>query len=164
LPGERMRGKRDDALIARRRGFTLIELILVIFLISLIAAMALPSFYGLSANKLKSDARRIASLLRYLNDTAISTKETYSLKFDLGEGSLSWKDSGGKKTETFEDLVSLYLPSKGEMKEGQVTIFFGPLGIQELIAVRLRKEDKGMIVTLNPWSGRTKVTPDDRSE
>ena len=156
------RVRNHEGFSTPRAGFTLLELIMVIFLISLIAAMAIPSFYGMSENKLKSDARRLASLLRYLNDNAISTKETYSLKFDLQEGTLSWKEPNGRKTETFEDLAGVYLPSKGEVKEGQIIVFFGPLGIQESIAVHLRKEGKGMTVALNPWSGRTKVIEDEK--
>ena len=151
-----------DGFSLLRTGFTLLELILVLFLISLMTAIIIPSFYGLSENKLKSDARRIASLLRYLNDSAISTKETYFLKFDLQEGTLAWQDPDGKKTETFESLAGLYLPSKGELKEGQITVFFGPLGIQESIAVHLRRNGQGMTVALNPWSGRTKVVEDEK--
>jgi general secretion pathway protein H len=156
------RTRNHEGISLPRAGFTLLELIVVIFLISLIAAMVIPSFYGMSENKLKSDARRIASLLRYLNDNAISTKETYPLKFDLQERTLSWKESNGRKTETFEDLAGVYVSSKGEVKEGQIIVFFGPLGLQESIAVHLRKEGKGMTVALNPWSGRTKVIEDEK--
>ncbi len=159
---EECQTRNHDGSNRARAGFTLLELIVVIFLISLIAAMVIPSFYGMSENKLKSDARRLASLLRYLNDNAISMKETYSLKFDLQEKTLSWKEAAGRKTETFEDLIGVYLPSKGEVKEGQITVFFGPLGLQESIAVHLRREGRGMTVALNPWSGRTRVIEDEK--
>jgi general secretion pathway protein H len=142
-------------------GFTLLELIVVIFVISLLLAILFPSFYGLEERGLVSDARKIASLLRYLNDDAISTKVTYPLKFDLEERTLSWKGPDGEKTEKFESLDSLRLPSKGELKEGQITVFFGPLGIQESIAIHLEDdEEKGMTVTLNSLSGRTKIMED----
>lgn len=142
-------------------GFTLLELIVVIFVISLLLAILFPSFYGLEERGLKSDARQIASLLRYLNDSAISTKVTYPLKFDLEEHTLSWKGPDGEKTEKFESLDSLRLPSKGELKEGEITVFFGPLGIQESIAIHLKDdEEKGMTVALNSLSGRTKIMED----
>jgi general secretion pathway protein H len=145
----------------QRAGFTLLELIVVIFVISLLLAILFPSFYGLEGRSLKSDARRIASLLRYLNDSAISTKVTYPLKFDLKEQTLSWKGPDGEKTEKFESLYSLRLPSKGELKEGEITVFFGPLGIQESIAIYLKDdEEKGMTVALNSLSGRTKIMED----
>jgi len=147
-----------------RRGFTLLELIVVIFIISLIAAVIFPSFSGLGENRLKSEAKKTASLLRYLNDSAIFTKETYSLKFDLQEGLISWKGPDGEKTEKIKSLAGIRLPSKGEVKEGEATVFFGPLGIQENIEVFLRDKDEGMRVTLNPVSGRVKMNPNDVSD
>ena len=106
---------------------------------------------------MKSEAKKTASLLRYLNDSAIFTKETYSLKFDLQEGLISWKGPDGEKAEKIKSLAGIRLPSKGEVKEGEATVFFGPLGIQENIEVFLRDKDEGMRVTLNPVSGRVKI-------
>ncbi|MEW6214369.1 MAG: prepilin-type N-terminal cleavage/methylation domain-containing protein [Nitrospirota bacterium] len=138
-------------------GFTLLELIAVIFIISLLLAIVFPSFYGFGEKKLKADAGRIASMLRYLNDSAITTKETHFLKFDLDADTISWKDSDGEKTERFKGLLTLELQSKGEVKEGQVVIFFGSFGIQENITIHLRNEDEEMTVTFNPLSGRAKI-------
>jgi general secretion pathway protein H len=146
---------------SRRPGFTLIELIVVVFIISLTAALVFPSFYGLGEGKVSSDAKKIASLLRYLNDTAIYTKETYSLKFDLQDDSLSWKGPDGDKREVIKSLSSVYLSSKGEIKEGEVTIFFGPLGASENIQVHLKNKEKGMTVTFSPISGRAKIVEKD---
>ncbi|MBM4137459.1 MAG: prepilin-type N-terminal cleavage/methylation domain-containing protein [Nitrospira sp.] len=140
-----------------RSGFTLLELITVIFIISLLLAIVFPSFYGFGEKNLKTDARRIASVLRYLNDTAIATKETYFLKFDFDRDTLSWKDSDGERKEGFKTLSSVELQSKGEVKEGQIMILFSSLGIQENITVHLRDKDEEMAVTFNPISGRAKI-------
>jgi general secretion pathway protein H len=138
-------------------GFTLLELAAVVFIISMIAALVFPAFFG-TDNKIKAEARKTASLLRYLNDNAISTKSTYPLKFNLQEGVLSWQGLDGEKTEKLQSLVSLTLTSKGTIREGEVTVFFGPLGIQENLAVNLRNEDRDMAVSINPVSGRVKIT------
>jgi prepilin-type N-terminal cleavage/methylation domain-containing protein len=139
-----------------RTGFTLLELAVVIFIISLMAALVFPSFYH-SDNGLRSDARKTASLLRYLNDNAISAKGTYPLKFDLEEGELSWKGPDGERSEKLRSLAGVDLQSKGELKKGEVTVFFGPLGIREYMALHLSKDDKDMTVAINPVSGRVKV-------
>jgi general secretion pathway protein H len=139
-------------------GFTLIELIVVLFIISLTAAIVFPSFYSLGERRIASDANKIASLLRYLNDTAIYTKETYSLKFNLRDDAISWKGPEGEKQEDIKSLSSLYLPSKGQIKEGEVTIFFGPLGAAENIEVRLKDKTKDMTVSFSPISGRAKIS------
>lgn len=145
-----------------KRGFTLMELIVVLFIISLLIGIVFPTFYGVEEKRLKSDARRIASVLRYLNDSAISTKKTYFLKFDLSKGSISWDGPEGVKTEHFRSLTSLELPSKGEVKEGEIILFFGPFGVEENIAVHLRTEEEGMKVTFSPVSGRAKIIQDIR--
>jgi general secretion pathway protein H len=144
----------------RRHGFTLLELIVVVFIISLFAALVFPSFSDLTERAVKSDARKMASLLRYLNDSSIYTKKTYSLKFDLPGGSLSWEGPDGTKTDKIKNLKSVTLQSKGEVREGEVTVFFGPLGLQENVEVHIADESGSMTVAFNAVSGRTKIIED----
>jgi len=143
------------------RGFTFLELLAVMFIISLLAALVFPSFRAFEGKSLKSDAARIASLLRYLNDSAISSKNTYPLKIDLADGSLSWDGPEGGRTEKFRSLSEVTLQSRGGIREGQVTVFFGPLGINEGLEFLLRQEDSLMKVLFNPISGRAKITTDE---
>lgn len=140
-----------------KQGFTLLELVIVIFIISLLSAVVFPSFRSLEEKKLQADARRVASLLRYLNDNAIATKGEYSLKFDFKNNSISWKGNEGDKTEEIKSLAGLILQSKGESKEGQTTVLFGPMGIQEAMEILLRDRDNEMKVSFNPVSGRAKI-------
>jgi general secretion pathway protein H len=156
----RNEGRRDGRSCDSAGGFTLWELVAVVFIVSLLAALVFPSFLARRSRAVESDARRVASLLRYLNDGAVSGKQTYSLKVDLEKGTLSWKGPDGEKTEGFPNLAGIILQSRGEVKEGQVIVFFGPLGIQEGIAIRLKDEDKGMRVAFHPVSGRAKIIPD----
>jgi len=141
-------------------GFTLLELVVVIFMVSLLTAIIFPSFYRWGDRGLEYDARRIASVLRYLNDRAISSKETCSLKVDLQKDIISWKSPDGEKREGFPSLVSITLQTRGEVKEGEVILFFGPLGIQEAIAIRLKTGDKGMRIAFHPVSGKAKIVSD----
>ena len=141
----------------RQRGFTLLELIVVIFVIALLAGIVFPSFRGLSERQLSSDARRTASLLQYLSDSAMASKETYSVDFDLQKSSISWKGPEGDKTESLKTLAGVDLQSKGMTREGLVTVFFGPAGIMEYIEVLLKDDEKEMKVTFNPISGRAKI-------
>jgi len=140
-----------------QRGFTLLELIVVIFIIALLAGLVFPSFSGLSGRQLSSDARRTASLLQYLSDSAMASKETYSVDFDLQKSFLSWKGPEGDKTENLKTLAGVNLQSKGMTREGLVTVFFGPAGIMEYIEVLLKEDEKEMKVTFNPVSGRAKI-------
>jgi len=141
----------------RQRGFTLLELIVVIFVIALLAGIVFPSFRGLSQRQLSSDARRVASLLQYLSDSSMASKETYSVDFDLQKSSISWKGPEGDKTESLKTLAGVDLQSKDMTREGLVTVFFGPAGIMEYIEVLLKDDEREMKVTFNPISGKAKI-------
>jgi len=143
-------------------GFTLLELLLVIGLVSLLMAIVFPSLYGAEGMRLKSDAKKIASVLRYLNDSSIATKDSYSLTFDFGENSISWKGPDVEKTEEFKSLSSVELPSKGNVNEGQVIVSFGPFGIQENLVVHLRQSGETMMIVFNQLSGRAAIKTDDQ--
>ncbi len=140
-----------------KAGYTLLELAVVVFIIALVTSIVFPAFYS-SANRVQTDARKTASLLRYLNDSAISAKETYPLKFDLREAELSWKGPDGEKSEKVKSLAGVNLQSQGELTEGEVTVFFTPIGIGEYMALHLREKDKEMTVSINPVSGRVKIS------
>jgi len=154
--------KNNPVLSELQRGFTLLELLVVLFLASLLMAIVFPSLYGTEGMRLKSESKRIASVLRYLNDSSIATKDPYSLTFDFGENTISWNGPDVDKTEQFKSLSSVELPSKGNVREGQVIVPFGPLGIQESLVVHLRQPGEAMTIALNQLSGRVAIKTDDQ--
>ncbi|MCC6347339.1 MAG: prepilin-type N-terminal cleavage/methylation domain-containing protein, partial [Nitrospirales bacterium] len=131
---EKDRGKRSFFCHCKRseaiseEGFTLLELLVVIFIIALVAAVVFPSLHLLEGRGLNTEAKRIASILRYLNDTALAAKEECTLKVDFREGTLSWKGPDFDRSEKFRTLAGITLPSRGEIREGEVTVFFDALG------------------------------------
>ena len=144
-------------------GFTLLELLAVVFLVSLFLALALPSFTGIGEDKVKTDARRFASILRYLNDNAISLKETFPLKISFSDKMVIYQGPEGEKTEKIEELKEVELPSQGLLREGEVTVFFGPAGASESLSVRIGGEKGSLTVELNPLSGRVKIVKNESS-
>lgn len=138
-------------------GFTLLELMVVVFIISVMLAVALPTFTGIGENKKASDAKRIASILRYLNDSALSTKESLTLKVDFKDKVIGYNGPEGEKSEQFNSLSGVELQSRGNVTEGELFVFFSPLGAQENITVHLGDEGSAMAVTLNSMNGRVKI-------
>ena len=71
-------------MMVRQRGFTLIEMVVVIVLIGLAYAL-LPklAFGGVSGPELKSNVRAVATGLRMTRDTAINSKREATLTLDL---------------------------------------------------------------------------------
>ncbi len=138
-------------------GFTLLELIVVIFIVSVVLALVLPSFTGIGESRIASEAKRLASIVRYLNDSAISTKETIQMKISFSDRAVSYAGPDGERNEHFDDISSVVLQSKGTVTEGEVTIFFGPLGAQESFSIYLGAGDSRMTISFNSVSGRVKI-------
>lgn len=139
------------------RGFTLLELIAVVFVISLLLATVYPSFSRLGKGALIAEAKRTASVLRALNDTAVSKKETIELKFDFNKGALSWTSSKKERSETLRFLTHIKTPSTGAVSEGEVSFIFGPLGPADDLLVGLGAEGRAVTVTINRISGKVKI-------
>lgn len=139
-------------------GFTLVELIVVIFIISLVLAISFPSFTLRQDRKLKSDAGHIASILRYLNDSAIFTKETYDLNINFKDRGIRYKGPDGEKTERIDNLSGITLQSRGKVSDGEVTVFFGPAGTGESFTIHLTGAESSMEIVFNALSGRVKVS------
>ena len=140
------------------RGFTFLELIVVIFVISLVLAVSLPSFTLQQEGNLKSEAGHIASIVRYLNDSAISTKETCSMNVNFKEKSIRYKSPEGEKEERINSLSRIFLQSKGNVSDGEVTIFFSPTGAGENFTVYLTGLELSMEIIFTALSGRVKVS------
>ena len=140
-----------------KSGFTLLELIVVLFIVSVVMAIVVPSFSGLGENKLKSEAREIASILRYMYDSAVSRKETFLINFNFNEDIVYLNGPDGERTRRFDNITGVTTQSRGMISSGELIFFFEPLGIRENLSIHLNKGDKEMTVTLNHLSGRVKI-------
>jgi type II secretion system protein H len=145
---------------SRKRGFTLIELIIVIFIISLTTALIMPNLWPSGQRSLKSEAKRISNTLRYIYDEAAGKKESYILKIDLDTDSWGFESKIESRTfkmrnnVTFRDIV---IPSLGEVSRGEVILKFSPMGPQEPITIHLKKDDKEYTINFNHISGRATI-------
>jgi len=141
-------------------GFTLLELIAVIFIVSLMLAFSFPYFTVMDGGKLKSEARKVASILRYMNDSALATKETYTIKVNFEQKLLSYNGPEGEKIENLTNLSALHLQSGGAVSNGEVIVFFGPTGASESFTVYLKGGKADTAITFNSLSGRARVLSD----
>jgi len=68
--------------IMARKGFTIIELIMVIVVISILAVLAVPRFDSFNEIKLRGAAHKLVSDIRYAQMLATSKHEDYGVEFD----------------------------------------------------------------------------------
>jgi len=147
--------------ICSNKAFTLLELVVIIFILSLVLAISFPSFSLQKDGKLKSEAGHIASILRYLNDSAISTKETYAISINFNEKTIHYKGPDGEKVERIDNLSRVTTQSKGNVSNGEVTVFLSPAGAGENFSIHLMGIESSMAVVFNALSGRVKVLADE---
>lgn len=67
------------AIIAERRGFTLIELMIVVLIISILASISIPVFHDFTCRARQSEARSSLALLAKCQEAYFIEHETYSL-------------------------------------------------------------------------------------
>jgi len=143
-----------------KAGFTLIELIIVIFIISLTAALVMPKLWVRGERALKSEAKRISNTLMYIYDEAAGKKQTYVLKIDFNTDSYSYESEKESRVFRMKDNIrfrDIIIPSLGEVSIGEVIYQFGPMGPEEPLTLHLMKDDKEYTVIFNHINGRAKI-------
>lgn len=140
--------------------FTLIELVIVIFIISLTTALIMPNLWDTGERAVKSEAKRVGNTMRYIYDEAAGKKQDYLITIDLNDGSWGYKSQTASRVfkmrddVTFRDVV---VPSLGEVTSGDVELKFGPTGPEEPVILHLMKDEVEYTVTFNHMNGRAKV-------
>lgn len=142
------------------KGFTLLELVVVIFILSLTLMMVYPS---ININKsIMSEVKRFASILRYLNDTSITTKNSLKLKIFLQEKRILYETQEGLKEERFPHLDYIETPSRGIIRDSEVELTLKPSGLREELRFSFLEKDERFFVILNPFSNRVVVKKDEK--
>ena len=154
------------------RGFTLIELVVVLAIIGMLMALVLPRLPSTESENLKVSARTLASTLRYLQDRAATGRKTYYLLMEPGTENIkvleaaadgSEKEPGDtllQKRPTKEGIqvADVMIPRLGKVKEGQLRLDVGMGGLRDFVIIHLRSPDDNFwTVMAFPSSGKVKI-------
>ena len=155
------------------KGFTLLELLVVILLLSITAALVVPRLPASESMALKSSARSLASMLRYLGERSVASKNIYRLHINLSENSIrvTRKLPSGDEIPPEDPMLArsplgagvvitdFQSPRLGSVAEGDVMIDFGAAGLSEFMTVHLNSP-KGESFTVAGYpGGKVKIFP-----
>ena len=92
---------------AHRRGFTLIELVVVMLLLGLTTFMVMPAFQNLLEGRLTREANRLAGVIRLLRNEAVLEGLTFRVMLDMSAGSYWVEQRGAKGDFLIREDVSM---------------------------------------------------------
>lgn len=160
------------------RGFTLLELILVMVIITVVLSMAAPSLRGFFASRKAHDAAAgILSLIRYARSQAITEGRNYRLNLNPDEGVywLTVDEAGGYANLDTDMGRKFLLPEFTSMKlemdddtekdedESEAYIGFYPKGHVDVCTIRLfdQNGDEVDVLALTPAERYHVVVPEE---
>ncbi|MCX7793125.1 MAG: prepilin-type N-terminal cleavage/methylation domain-containing protein [Thermodesulfovibrionales bacterium] len=153
------REEKERTLISQtgtfNKGFTLIEIITVIFILSIAIAIVLPSINV--ERSITYEVKRFAALLRYMLDEAATKKEVLHLTIEIPEKRVIYEIAEGRKEESFNYFTAVRSSSRGDIRDSILTLFFYPTGVKENFIFTFQNRKEKYEVNINPISRRVKI-------
>jgi len=173
--------KSRSPLVRLERGFTLLELAVVMFLIGLVLTIAMPYFGSVQSSQMRSEARRLASRANYLYQEAGAQKLLLRLTFDFNYNGyfVTRMDPFAERPQFLPETgpagVRVIMPvgirirdvtveGLGTFAKGMASAQFYPGGYVDATMIHLADE-KGEVYTLaiDPFSGHVSIVNGDVS-
>jgi general secretion pathway protein H len=155
-----------------RRGFTLIEIAIVLVIIGMVLLLVLPRLPSSDSENLKISARTLASTLRYLQDRAATGRMTYYLHMEPGTDVVRVLEAVADGSEKEPDdpllrkrpvkegivVADVFIPRLGKLNDGQVRLVVGTGGLRDFVTIHLRSPVNAFwTVMAFPASGKVKI-------
>ena len=135
-----------------RRGFTLIEIVVVLAIIAMVMMLVIPRLPKSEHEDLKISARTLASTLRYMQDRAATARTTYYLHMEPGTDTVKVMEAAADGSEKEPDdpllqqrpvkegivVADVVIPRLGKVNSGQLRMDVGLGGLRDFAAIHMR--------------------------
>lgn len=154
------------------RGFTMIELVMVIVIVGILAALAMPRFESFNFIKLEGAVNKAVSDLRYVQQLAVSRHDTYAVSFDpAGETYRAFRvsDNSAIQDPFSRRYLDPWVDFTADPKYGGIDIFSADFGGSPILtfdwegvpssggSVQLRYRGASRIISIEPNTARVTV-------
>jgi prepilin-type N-terminal cleavage/methylation domain-containing protein len=160
------------ARIPKSKGFTLIELAVVMVILGVMLSLVIPRLGELGEANLKRSARHLTGMIRFLRDEAQAKKTVYRIRFDI-QGGRYWAEVLSVTSDRSVEFKQLHseMASEGSLS-GQTTflnikagshpdepyILFTPDGWVEMSFIYLKDgDDRPFTLIVKPLTGDTEL-------
>ncbi len=148
----------------QRKGFTLLELIVVISLLSIMLVLTVPRFHSaLFLDETKKSARWIIGKIQSLKEAAIRDQKQYTLHIDL-DTERFWETDESMSAETLEStalnaaplpdglkIADIEFPIRGKIDSGQAEITFYKDGHSDKVLIHLQDGAEYITYLIEPF-------------
>lgn len=142
-------------------------MLVVLILLGVVLATALPRFIGTGGAYLRTDASRVSSFLRFVSDASATRKVYYKVSFDIAAGEIRAERSrDGALYEADSDpnvrrlklrdgvsIEDIIVPELGKVNAGTAEVVFAPVGGAGPFTLHLMASEKRITIAFNPYSG-----------
>jgi prepilin-type N-terminal cleavage/methylation domain-containing protein len=168
--------RRLNPVAHKSQGFTLIEIVIVLFIMATFITIALPNLPDITGHRLNTSARKIANIIKYTRNRAIIEKKTLYIIFNARGNSYFVKEPVLKNDEIelveyksdfmlngelpdniqFEDILTSNKNSDSSSDETIVS--FGPGGyIDKTLIHIVDSKNRKKTLIVHPATGRVTI-------
>lgn len=152
------------------RGYTLIELSLVILLIGIILVFVLPKLDNLGDSKLRTTARQLAGTIQSVYDESVIKKKPWQIVFDIASRTYTFSEVNDEEPSVISDasretslpgnvfIKDIVTEAEGKITEGKVILRFYPDGFVEKNTIHLSDGRKDYTLVTAPLTGKVRVS------
>ena len=155
-----------------RRGFTLIEIAVVLAIIGMVMALVIPRLPSSESENLKISARTLAATLRYMQERAATARTIYFLRIEPGTDNVKVLEAAADGSEKEPDdtllqkrpvkegiqVADVVIPRLGKLNNDQVRLVIGAGGLRDFVTIHLRSSGGNFLTVMAfPSGGKVKI-------